>query len=79
MGMSAWASTGGHSRAWRITSAKHLNYLGCKLPWMNAVSADEVRQLDQKLPEPGILLKQRLSFVGTFVTTRSIPFKGISK
>ena len=41
----------------------------------------QVRQLDQKLPEPGILLKQRVSFVGTFVTTirRSIPLKGISK
>jgi len=48
---------------------------------LKAVSADEVRQLDQKLSKPGILLKQRLSFVGTFVTTirRSIPFKGISK
>jgi hypothetical protein len=48
---------------------------------MNAVSADEVRQLDQKLSKPGILLKQRVSFVGTDVTTirRSIPFKGTSK
>ena len=66
-------------------SAKHqitldANYLGCKLPWVNAVSADEVRQLDQKLPEPGIFLKQRVGFVGTFVTIRrSIPLQGISK
>ena len=51
-----------------------------QIPWVNAVSPDEVRQLDQKLPEPGIFLKQRVGFVGTFVTIRgSIPLQGISK
>jgi hypothetical protein len=80
----------GHARLcvnWRLLARLADNvrqapkFLGCKSPWMKAVSADEVRQLDQKLSKPGILLKQRLSFVGTFVTTirRSIPFKGISK
>jgi hypothetical protein len=48
---------------------------------MNAVSADEIRELDQKLPKPGILLKQRVCFVSTRVDTipRSIPLKGRSK
>ncbi|MBA4038235.1 MAG: hypothetical protein C0480_26895 [Bradyrhizobium sp.] len=47
-------------------------------PGVNAVSADEVRQLDQKLPKPGIFFKQRVCFVGSLVDTvgRSIPLKG---
>jgi hypothetical protein len=47
-------------------------------PRVNAVSADEVRQLDQELPKPGIFFKQRVCFVGTIVDTvgRSIPLKG---
>ena len=50
-------------------------------PWVNAVFANEIRKLDQKFAKPGILLKQRASFVSMFVTTMSrlIPSKGISK
>jgi hypothetical protein len=48
---------------------------------VNAVFANDVRQLGQKLPEPGILLDQRMSFVGLFVATkgRLVPAKGILK
>ena len=48
---------------------------------MNDVFADEVRQLDQKLPKPGILLNQRVSFVGMFVTAkcRLVASEGIFK
>jgi hypothetical protein len=49
------------------------------LPCVNDVSADEVRQLSQQLPKPGILLKQGVNVVGVFVTPkcRFIPSKGI--
>jgi hypothetical protein len=48
------------------------------LPCVNDVSADEVRQLSQQPPKPGILLKQGVN-VGVFVTPkcRFIPSKGI--
>jgi hypothetical protein len=48
---------------------------------VNAVFANDVRQLGQKLPEPGILLDQRMSFVGLFVATKGglVPAKGILK
>ena len=51
------------------------------LPRVNAVFADQVRKLGQKLPKPGILLDQRMSFVGLFVTTKGglVPAKGILK
>jgi len=46
---------------------------------VNDVSADEVRQLSQQPPKPGILLKQGVNVVGVFVTPkcRFIPSKGI--
>ena len=37
---------------------------------VNTVLADEVRQLEQKLPKSGIFFKQRVGFVGGFVVTR---------
>jgi hypothetical protein len=48
---------------------------------VNAVFANDVRQLGQKLPEPGVLFDQRMSFVGLFVATKGglVPAKGILK
>jgi hypothetical protein len=48
---------------------------------VNAVFANDVGKLGQKLPEPGILLDQRMSFVGLFVATKGgfVPTKGILK
>jgi hypothetical protein len=48
---------------------------------VSGVSADEVRQLGHKLSKPGVLLQQRVGFVGMFVTTtyRLISAKGIFK
>src|SRR5829696_2221887 len=37
---------------------------------VNAVFANDVRQLGQKLPEPGVLLDQRVGFVGPFIATK---------
>jgi hypothetical protein len=37
----------------------------------NVVFADEVRQLDQQFPKPGILFKQGVNLVGMIVTTKS--------
>jgi hypothetical protein len=53
---------------------RHDAALGCA----NVVFADEVRQLDQQLPKPGILFKQGVNLVGMIVTTkcRLIPLKG---
>ena len=47
----------------------------------NAVLADEVRQLSQKLSKPGVLPEQPMSLVGWFVATRRrlIAAKGIFK
>jgi len=46
---------------------------------VNAVFANDVGQLGQKFPEPGVLFDQRVSFVGLFVATKGglIPAKGI--
>jgi len=51
------------------------------LPLVNAVFANEIRKLGQKLPKPGILFDQRVSFVGAFVATKGglVPAKGILK
>jgi len=48
---------------------------------VNAVFANDVRQLGQKLPEPGVLLDQRVGFVGPLVATKGglVPAKGILK
>jgi hypothetical protein len=48
---------------------------------VNAVFANDVSKLGQKLPKPGILLDQRMSFVGAFVATKGglVPTKGILK
>jgi hypothetical protein len=48
---------------------------------VNAVFANDVRQLGQKLPKPGVLLDQRMGFVGPFVATQGglVPAKGILK
>jgi hypothetical protein len=48
---------------------------------VNAVFADDIGQLGQKLPKPGILLDQRMSFVGLFVATKGglVPAQGILK
>ena len=40
------------------------------LPCVNDVSADEVRYLNQKPSQPGILLKQRVHVVAVFVTPK---------
>ena len=40
------------------------------LPCVNNVSADEVRYLNQKPSQPGILLKQRVHVVAGFVTPK---------
>ena len=40
------------------------------LPCVNDVSADEVRYLNQKPSQPGILLKQRVQVVAGFVTPK---------
>jgi hypothetical protein len=51
------------------------------LPLVNAVFANDIRQLGQELTEPCILLDQRVSFVGLLVATkgRLVPAKGILK
>ncbi|MEH2548585.1 hypothetical protein V1283_005230 [Bradyrhizobium sp. AZCC 2262] len=51
------------------------------LPLVNAVFANEISKLGQKLPKPGILFDQRMSFVGVFVATKGglVPTKGILK
>jgi hypothetical protein len=48
---------------------------------VDAVLADEVRQLDQKLSKPGILLEERVGLIGVVVTAggRLILSKGIFK
>jgi hypothetical protein len=48
---------------------------------VNAVFANDIRQLGQKLPKPGILFDQCVSFVGPFVATKGglVPAKGILK
>jgi hypothetical protein len=48
---------------------------------VNAVFANDVRQLGQKLPKPCVLFDQRMSFVGLFVATKGglVPAKGILK
>jgi hypothetical protein len=48
---------------------------------VNAVFADDIGQLGQKRPKPGILLDQRMSFVGLFVATKGglVPAQGILK
>jgi hypothetical protein len=48
---------------------------------VNAVFANDVRQLGQKLPKPGVLLDQRVGFVGLFVATKGglVATKGILK
>ncbi|KRQ89363.1 hypothetical protein CQ10_05580 [Bradyrhizobium valentinum] len=48
---------------------------------VNAVFTNDVRELSQKLPKPGVLLDQRVSFVGLFVATKGglVPAKGILK
>jgi len=46
---------------------------------VNAVFANDVRQLGQKLPKPRILFDQRVRFVDSFVATKGglVPAKGI--
>jgi hypothetical protein len=46
---------------------------------VNAVFANDVRELRQKLPEPGIFFDQRVSFVGRFVAAEGgfVPAQGI--
>jgi hypothetical protein len=48
---------------------------------VNAVFANDVGKLGQQLPEPGILLDQRMGFVGLFVATKGglVPAQGILK
>jgi hypothetical protein len=48
---------------------------------VNAVFANDVRQLGQQLPEPGVLLDQRMGFVGRFVAAKGglVPSQGILK
>jgi hypothetical protein len=46
---------------------------------VNAVFANDVGQLGQKFPEPGVLFDQRVSFVGLFGATKGglVPAKSI--
>ncbi|KRR27565.1 hypothetical protein CQ13_04020 [Bradyrhizobium retamae] len=55
--------------------------VGASLARLDAVFADQVRKLGQKLPKPGILLDQRMGFVGLFVSTKGglVPAQGILK
>jgi len=48
---------------------------------VNAVFANDVRELGQQLPEPGVFLDQRVGFVGRFVAAEGgpIPLQGILK
>jgi hypothetical protein len=48
---------------------------------VNAVFANDIRQLGQKLPEPGVLFDQRMSFVGRFVAAKGglVAAKGVLK
>ena len=48
---------------------------------VNAVFANDVRQLGQQFPEPGVFFDQRMSFVGRFVATVGglVPTQGILK
>jgi hypothetical protein len=46
---------------------------------VNAVFANDVGKLGQQFPKPGILLDQRMSFVGLFFATKGglVPTQGI--
>jgi hypothetical protein len=46
---------------------------------VNAVFANDVRELGQQLPEPGVLFEKRMGFVGRFVAAKGgpIPLQGI--
>jgi hypothetical protein len=48
---------------------------------VDAVLADDVRKLGQQFPEPGILLDQRVGFVGRFVSSQGglVATKGVFK
>jgi hypothetical protein len=48
---------------------------------VNAVLANDVGELSQEFPKPGIFLDQRVGFVGPFVATQGglVPAQGILK
>ena len=50
-----------------------------RLSRVNAVFANDVRELRQKLPQPCVFFDQRVSFVGRFVAAKGgpIPLQGI--
>jgi hypothetical protein len=52
-----------------------------RLSRVNAVFANDVRELRQEFPEPGVFFDQRVGFVGRFVAAKGgpIPLQGVLK